>query len=284
VAFDETLKPFVKDAGGTRLKDLPKALQSDDATLATAATERYKQIKKEAKAIAGLQLIRLELAMVARRRWSTAEFRQFFLEHPLLRFLTTRLVWGVYAGDVLQDAFRVAEGWTLADGSDSHYVLADTASVGIAHVLEMTPQQQAAFGQVLADYEILQPFKQLGREIYKATDAELAAAPITRFAAKQVATGSIMGLINRGWERGEAQDAGFVHSFHKRLGDFAVELRLDPGFVVGDLSYEPKQKLQQLQLQRRTQRSQQGALTFALLDAILLSEVLRDLDLLAPID
>ena len=30
---------------------------------------------------------------------------------------------------------------------------------------------------------------------------------ITRFADKTVATGSIMGLINRGWERGEAQDA-----------------------------------------------------------------------------
>ncbi len=50
VGFDEALKPFVRDAQGARLKDLPKPNKADDAALAEAATERFKVMKKDAKA------------------------------------------------------------------------------------------------------------------------------------------------------------------------------------------------------------------------------------------
>jgi predicted DNA-binding WGR domain protein len=284
VAFDETLKPFVKDAQGARLKDLPKPIKSDDAALADAATERYKQIKKDAKAVASLQVVRLELAMIDRRRWNATDFRLFFIEHPLMRHLAARLMWGVYGGDdALATAFRVAEDWTLADAQDSLYTLPDDAQVGIAHVLEMPAPLQAAFGQVFADYEILQPFKQLGRETYALTDAERQGSKITRYANKVVATGSVMGLVNRGWERGQAQDAGWVGWFSKRVGDkLQVDLELDPGTVVGDLSFEPKQKLPGIVLRETGTWDSNGLLNFERLHPIAASEVLRDIELLAP--
>jgi predicted DNA-binding WGR domain protein len=284
VAFDESLRPFVKDAQGARLKDLPKPNKSDDAALAEGSTERYKQMKKDAKAVASLQVIRLELAMIGRRRWPLADFQVFFVGHPLLRHLTARLVWGVYVDGAMQDAFRVAEDWTFANREDCLYTPAADATIGIAHVLEMPAELQTAFGQIFADYEILQPFKQLGRETFRATDAELAASSITRYKDKQVSTGSVMGLVNRGWERGQAQDAGWVGGFTKRVDDLEVELHLDPGTVVGDPTFEPKQKLPSLDLQRPGQSHQKGGPSFAKLDPILLSEVLRDVELLAPIE
>lgn len=284
VAFDETLKPFVKDAAGARLKDLPKPIRSDDATMADAATERYKQIKKDAKAVASLQVTRLELAMIDRRRWGAEDFRLFFLEHPLMRHLATRLLWGVYGdGDVLTGAFRVAEDWTLAEAEDNRFTLPTGARVGIAHVLEVPKALLEAFGQVFADYEILQPFRQLGRETYALTDAERGADKLTRFADKTVATGSVMGLVNRGWERGQAQDAGWVGWFSKAVGDgLQADLELDPGTVVGDLSYEPRQSLPAITLRKAGSWDQEGLVPFGRLHPILASEVLRDIDLLAP--
>jgi len=284
IAFDETLKPFVKDAQGVRLKDLPKPIRTDDAALSAAATDRFKQLKKDAKAIASLQVTRLEMSMVDRRRWSAQDFRLFFVEHPLMRHLAARLVWGLYdAQDALTGAFRVAEDWTLADGDDAQFELPDDARVGLVHVIEMPAPLQAAFGQILADYEILQPFKQLGRETYTLTPQELAVAKIDRFATKTIATGSVMGLINRGWERGDAQDAGWVGWFTKRVGDgLEVQLELDPGTVVGDMSYEPKQRIPHLVLRRTGSWNDEGLQTFAALHPILASEMLRDADLLAP--
>jgi hypothetical protein len=283
VSFDETLKPFVRDAQGTRLKDLPKPNKSDDDALATAATERYKQLKKDAKAIASVQLIRFELAMIARRRWPAADFRLFFLQHPLSRHLAARLVWGVYREGRMIGAFRIAEDWTLADEQDSLFELADDATVGIAHVLEMPASLQAAFGQVFADYEILQPFRQLGRETYALPATELRETALTRFKDKVVATGAVMGLINRGWERGAAEDGGWVGYFSKPIdNEHVVQLALEPGMVVGDVSYEPKQKLPTLTLRKAGTWDTQGVVPFATMDPVVLSEVLRDVELMAP--
>jgi predicted DNA-binding WGR domain protein len=285
VSFDETLKPFVKDAAGVRLKDLPKPLKTDDAAMAEEATERYKQMKKDAKAIASLQVVRLELSMVARRRWSPTDFRLFFIEQPLMRHLAGRLVWGVYgADDGLTAAFRVAEDRTFADGDDTLYELPADARVGLAHVMDMPAATQAAFGQVFADYEILQPFRQLGRETYVLTDTERQSTELKRFADKTVATGSVLGLVNRGWERGAAQDAGWVGWFSKDVGDgLQVDVNLDPGTIVGDMSYEPKQTFPSIVLRQANTWDQNGHVAFERLHPILASEVLRDIDLLSPL-
>jgi predicted DNA-binding WGR domain protein len=284
VAFDETLKPFVKDAQGSRLKDLPKPVRSDDTTLAEIASAQYKQVKKDAKAVASLQVIRLEMAMVDRRRWRLADFRMFFVEHPLMRHLTTRLLWGVYAGDTLQRTVRVAEDFSFADEHDVLVTLADDAWLGIAHVLEIPEAVRAAFSQVLMDYKILQPFAQLHRETYVLTPEEANDSQIQRFKDKTVSTGSVWGLVNRGWERGPAEDGGAVCDFSKRLSDgFDVVLSIDPGTFVGDPSYEPRQKLPWLGLARSQGGADVGEVSFARLHPIQLSEVLRDVDLLAAV-
>jgi predicted DNA-binding WGR domain protein len=286
VAFDETLKPFVRDAQGVRLKDLPKPLKSDDAALAEAATERYKQMKKDAKAIASLQVMRLETAMVERRRWSAADFRLFFLDHPLMRHLAARLVWGVYGTDgtdgTLLGAFRVAEDFTLADADDATYPLPAEASVGITHVLEMPDALRAAFSQLFADYEIMQPFRQLGRETYTLSAEERLAAQITRYADKVVATGSVLGLANRGWERG--RDDSWVARFSRPVGDgLEVNLELDPGAHIADLASEPNQRIPAITLRRAGTWDNSGLVSFGELDPVAASEVLRDADLLAPV-
>ena len=108
VGFDEALKPWVRDftdgKPGARLKDLPKPNKADDAALAAAATARYKDLKKDAKTIAAQQIQRLETAMCQQRRWSEGNFQTFIAQHPLVRHIAKRLVWGVFGATALNDS------------------------------------------------------------------------------------------------------------------------------------------------------------------------------------
>lgn len=285
--FDETLEPFVKDAQGLRLKVFPRQQKTDDAALATAAIERFKHIRKESRATASQQVARMERAMVARRRWPEADFRRFFLDQPLMRHLTARLVWGVYEsaadGARLLSCFRVAEDWTLADADDALWQLPDGATLGIPHVLDMPQEIRDAFTQTFADYEIAQPFRQLGRETYTLTADELQSHTISRFEHKVVGIGSVMGLAHRGWERGEVQGSGRVMTWTRAANDeLVVEVQLDPGMYVGDAASEPRQRLAALVL-RDTSSSSLAELvpSFSRLDPMRASEVLRDLELLS---
>jgi hypothetical protein len=47
---------------------------------------------------------------------------------------------------------------------------------------------------VFADYEILQPFTQLGREVHRLDDQEHATGRLPRFQGLRVPTGTILGL------------------------------------------------------------------------------------------
>jgi hypothetical protein len=275
----------VQDAQGIRLKDLPRPGPQDDAALAHAAVERFKHLKKDARAIAAVQIPRMELAMVRRRRWSAGDFRLFILDHRMMRQLGRRLVWGVYEGaDTPARYFRIEEDAVLVDAQNAHTDLPGDASVGIAHVLEMPQPMQAEFGQRMGDHGIMQPFKQLGRETFILTDAENADSEIRRFAGKTVATASVMGLVDRGWRRGLVEDGGYVGWYSKQAGEgLEVQLELTPGMVVGEPDFEPRQCLPSIVLRRAGTSGFHGRVKFGDLDRITVSEVLRDVALLAGV-
>ncbi|MFD0531331.1 DUF4132 domain-containing protein [Kitasatospora arboriphila] len=161
VGFDEQLKPYVLDADGARRKDLPVPGARDDAEVALAERKRFAALKKDVRTVAGDQIRRLEDAMVTRRSWTAEEFDQLFVGHPLLWHLVRRLVWLAEA-DGATTAFRVAEDRTLADVRDEVFVLPSGATVRLAHPL-LLGDDLGAWSELFADYEILQPFRQLGR-------------------------------------------------------------------------------------------------------------------------
>ncbi|EFH3410682.1 WGR and DUF4132 domain-containing protein [Escherichia coli] len=290
VSFDETLKPFVRDASGSRLKDLPKPNKSDDESQANDAVNRYKLLKKDARTIAAQQVARLESAMCLRRRWSPENFQLFLVEHPLVRHLTRRLIWGVYSAEnQLQACFRVAEDNSYSTADDDLFTLPEgDISIGIPHVLEISPTDAVAFGQLFADYELLPPFRQLDRNSYALTEAERNASELTRWAGRKCPSGRVMGLANKGWMRGEPQDGGWIGWMIKPLGRWSLIMEIDEGFAVGmspaELSAE--QLLSKLWLwegkaesygwgSNSTQEAQ-----FSVLDAITASELINDIEAL----
>lgn len=235
VSFDETLKPFVRDSSGSRLKDLPKPNKSDDAILATDAVNRFKLLKKDARTIASQQIGRLESAMCLRRRWTEAQFIQFLVSHPLVGHLTRRLVWGAWDADnQLLSCFRVAEDNSYSTADDDLFTLPDNAvEIGIPHILEMPPEDAAAFGQLFADYELLPPFRQLDRNRYLLTDEEREATDLQRWQGRLCPSGRLAGLTSKGWLRGVPQDAGWICWMLKPMGDLTLVLEMGEGLGVG---------------------------------------------------
>ncbi len=281
VGFDEQLKPFVWDDGKLRA-NLPKPRKDDDPEAAEAATERFKALKKDVRALGKIELARLEGAMVLRRRWALADFRRFLVEHPLLQHLVRRLVWGVYdAEDTLVDAFRVAEDGTFADIDDQALDLPGGAIVGLAHALELGDERSVAFAEILSDYEILQPFQQLGRSVHRLTDTERESKTLTRWQGRIVPFGRVLQLEKKNWIRGEAQDAGISWWYERPVGDrgeLSIFLYLDPGIFTGMAGESGDQTLREVQVGRAGEAESRSRVAFSELDEVSASEMIRDLE------
>ena len=279
VGFDEQLKPYVADADGTRRKDLPKPGARDDAELAGGAYQRFAALKKDVRTIATDQIRRLEEAMVLQRRWPVAQFRELFVGHPLLWHIVRRLVWASYDGDKLVTAFRVAEDRSLANVDDDALALDDTATVGIAHPLHLG-EAVPAWSEVFADYEILQPFAQLGRETYPLTDEERAATELLRFTNRTALTVKVLGLDRRGWRRGEAQDGGVQGWLERPLpGNRAAVLSIEPGIPAGMATEWPEQRIEGVWVNNQPSGDwrSKGLVPLGELDPVLASELVRDI-------
>ncbi|MFG3193900.1 DUF4132 domain-containing protein [Streptomyces omiyaensis] len=279
VGFDEALKPYVRDAEGRRLKDLPKPGARDETELATAERKRFLALKKEVRTIAADQVRRLEAAMVDGRSWTGAEFRQLFVEHPLVWHLARRLVWSAEQ-DGTATAFRIAEDRTYADADDSLLTVADDALITLPHPLRLTGEL-GTWSELLADYEIVQPFPQLGRPLHTATDEDGASARLTRFEGVTVPVGRLLGLQKRGWQRGVPQDAGIERWFSRSLGpERHLVIQLEPGIAVGMLDEYPDQTLDTVWLDSHPGdhwESRTYPLRLADLDPVTVSELLADL-------
>lgn len=293
VGFDEALKPYVRERAdgvdGARLSDLPKPKKTDDAEKSKEAVERFKLLKKDVRTIASQQLLRLEVAMCVRRRWTPEVFRTFLVEHPLVRHLVQRLIWGAYRvqgeasyGGELLACFRVAEDGSFSTAEDDPFELpaGEDIRIGVPHALELSPTDAGAFGQVFADYELLQPFAQIGRDTYVLTEDEKKSQKLERWKDATVPTGRVLGLVNKGWRRGEAQDGGGIWYFSKPLGpNRVIELYLDPGIIVGMVDEYPEQKLGEVQVGKPSGwGNMQNAETLDQLDPISASELIRDME------
>ncbi|MFF2551458.1 DUF4132 domain-containing protein [Nocardia sp. NPDC058058] len=253
IGFDEQLKPTVSDAirdadgswQATALrKSLPKPGVKDDAEQATAAYKSFGLLKKEVKSAAADQIRRFERAMVLGRRWTAEEHHRLFVAHPLLWHLTRRLVWATFGeNDAVTRSFRIAEDRTRADSADDPVTLADETVVGLAHPLHLG-DDLGAWGEVFADYEILQPFPQLQRETYAFDADEVDRGTLPRFQDLIIPTGKLLGLSRFGWERGAPADGGVSCEVFRVLGDNrSMVIDMEPGIIAGEAMEFDQQKI-----------------------------------------
>ncbi|MFD0906003.1 DUF4132 domain-containing protein [Actinomadura sediminis] len=207
VGFDDRLAPVITDGHGARRKTLPRPTAKDDPDLAPAAHARFTDLRQDVEAVALLQIERLERAMRDGRRWTPGAFRAYAVEHPVVRPIARRLVWFAEPGAgeaAAATAFRIAEDGTFADAADETFEPSTATRIRVAHP-ELLGAATQTWGEILADYEVLQPFSQLDRPFLRLTEQELDASALDRFEGLRLLRRDLHDLPARGWTWDHAQ-------------------------------------------------------------------------------
>lgn len=194
---------------GKVLSTLPAPNKSDNSEQAKAAKAEYNLVKKAVTTLAKVQLARFERAMIQDRRWTPEDHARFIAPHPVLRRLLAGIIWGLHdTENTLKATARIDEDGHLVDPDDEP-VNTEGCSIGIVHPLELDDTTKAAWGEVLADYELAQPFKQLDRPTFHLPEDQGNDTKLHDLPQGTIPAAKLIGAFTKyGWERGEALDAG----------------------------------------------------------------------------
>nr|WSX50163.1 DUF4132 domain-containing protein [Streptomyces sp. NBC_00974] len=151
-----------RNAAGKDVKSVPAAVRQEHA-------EELKELKAAVKDLDKMltaQAERLDRQFLARRTWTYGAWRERYLDHPLVGTLARRLIWTVAGVPAVYDGTDV-RGF----GGDPLCVTAE-AEVLLWHPVGREPAEVAAARERLEELGITQPFKQAHREVYPLTEAE----------------------------------------------------------------------------------------------------------------
>ncbi len=254
-AFDDHFEPHLRDASGHVIEELPLPEPGDDPVLAHAARATWSTLSAQLREAVKVQTFRLEQDMIGGRRWSAPTWTKLLRDHPLLVSFTRRLLWAIYDDDRLRVAFRTAEDQSLVGLDDAEVHLPEDARIGLVHPLHLDDTSRAAWATHFADYEIIQPFPQLGRALHHVAPGEEQETWTARFAETTFKSGVLRDvLVRKGWERDPAFHRRFYERTFARDGVVAIAT-MSPGVSAGAASYEvADQTIPMIEFRKRTAR------------------------------
>jgi hypothetical protein len=189
----------LRDDRGKLLRSLPQARVGEEEG-AIEAKAAWKSLKRQLSLVQTEQIRRWEQAMVAGRRWSVADFEGILLAHPVLGQMAQRLIWvgEQREGELLP--FRVTEDWSYGDSQDGEIALAGFRSVGLLHPAQVSEAERGLWGELLGDYGLIQPFRQLTRTMFAIEPQEVGERSLQRFVGGRVPTGVATAMLqSKGW-------------------------------------------------------------------------------------
>ena len=180
-----------------------KAQKSVPAPIKREFRDQVKDLEQTRKGIGealSAHRTRIERLLMGDRAWSYTDWRERYLDHPLLSLLAHRLLWTFEeAGDCIVAGYL--DGNIVGqDDRPLDWLHAET-QVRLWHPLASPANEVFAWREWLERHEITQPFKQAHREIYILTDAERETATYSnRFAAHILRQHQFSALCQqRGW-------------------------------------------------------------------------------------
>ena len=214
------LKPKWLDDSGNALKALPEI--ADEAVASEMA-----ELKRKAASLAREIAERLERRMTQVARMSVEHFTEVYAQHGIARQAARHVLFGVYSSEALRTPFLI----------DDSPAFSAESSVGVVHPLELSEVDRAHWGARLPK----QPFEQLARVTTAFANQAAFERAVYAFRGRTVASGSILGLEQRGWQRGDVEGGGCYSETARKFGDFEVVAQFEPGIFVGDPTLHPQQ-------------------------------------------
>ncbi|HZQ46474.1 MAG TPA: DUF4132 domain-containing protein, partial [Verrucomicrobiae bacterium] len=156
-----------RKADGKLQKSVPAEVKEKQATELKALKRNIQDIEKMLPA----QRQRIERLLASEREWEFEQWRERYLNHPLLANVSRRLMW-----HFRQDDKRAAGIWhdgKIVDDQDRVVEwLSPKTRVRLWHPLGQELESVVGWRRWLETHQVTQPFKQAHREIYILTDAE----------------------------------------------------------------------------------------------------------------
>lgn len=179
--------------------DRNKPLKSVPSKVKTNHKEELKELQQSLKDIQAMlpaQRDRIDGLFLMQKSWPISEWRERYLDHPLVGTIARRLIWCV-------DGIPAIFPDGMANGVDGEPVEhGQTAEITLWHPVGRTIDEVTAWRRRLEEVSITQPFKQAHREVYLLTDAERRTRTYSnRFAAHVIRQHQFNALCAaRGWK------------------------------------------------------------------------------------
>ena len=148
------------EENGRRRVALPRPSPNDDPATADASRRAWMESRTEVRRVAREQARRFERLMVGGRVWTLSEFQEDVLAHPILGRIARLLVWRCDDDRCV----RVAEDGSFADAADQEVGLDPARRLQLMHPLRESALELTAWSERFADYGLVAPFPQIGRE------------------------------------------------------------------------------------------------------------------------
>jgi hypothetical protein len=180
------------DSNGKSLKSVPAKVKQEHP-------EELKDLQtslKDMQAMLPAQRDRIDGMFLLAKNWSISEWRQRYLDHPLVGTIARRLLWCVdgTAALFVEGVPQDLQGRPISHGK--------TAEITLWHPVGRSIDEITAWRRRLEEAGITQPFKQAHREVYLLTDAERNTRTYSnRFAAHVIRQHQFNALCAaRGWK------------------------------------------------------------------------------------
>ena len=159
-----------------------------------------KKVVKELQTVLATQRLRLERQLLSQSSCQFAQWKSWYLEHPVMAVFAMRLIW-----EIESDGAVVTAIWhqdKLVHWSGNPVAAAPADNVRLWHPIRAEVQEVLGWRCWLEDRGIRQPFKQAHREVYLFTEAERQTGTYSnRFAAHVVRQHQFSALCReRGWQ------------------------------------------------------------------------------------
>jgi Domain of unknown function (DUF4132) len=162
------LETYWKNSDGEIIKKLPEEFKNE---YLNEIKDVHKHIKDAQFAIKNYTS-RIENFYWLRRKWNYVDWCIHFLDNGLIGIISKKLIWFFEDSGKTATAILMNGQWLDQTGTPIEW-LSNSTKVELWHPLGFDRELITKWKLILEKWKIKQPFKQVYREVYKLTDAEI---------------------------------------------------------------------------------------------------------------
>ena len=184
-----------KKSDGKIKKTIPTSIKSDFY----AELKELRGAQKDIKSMLSVQKERIEKMFLKNQSWPFAIWQERYLNHPVVGVVVRPLIWCFSRNE--NTVLGIWKEGKLLDVNGNPVADLKETSVSLWHPISSSAEEIKVWRARVVEIQIVQPFKQAHREIYLLTDAEMnTGAYSNRFASHIIKQHQFSALAaTRGW-------------------------------------------------------------------------------------